>query len=92
VLYHLSYGPLFFGALLPHFIQTTEWPGAESNRRHHDFQSCALPTELPGQKNRPSHRARTEIWLASDSRRPLSPLHPRTREGFETETAGFFLQ
>ena len=21
--------------------------GAESNRRHHDFQSCALPTELP---------------------------------------------
>ncbi len=24
------------------------WPGAESNCRHHDFQSCALPTELPG--------------------------------------------
>ena len=22
--------------------------GAESNRRHEDFQSCALPTELPG--------------------------------------------
>ena len=21
--------------------------GAESNCRHHDFQSCALPTELP---------------------------------------------
>jgi hypothetical protein len=30
-----------------------EWPGAESNRRHHDFQSCALPTELPGQKKPP---------------------------------------
>ena len=23
------------------------WAGAESNRRHQDFQSCALPTELP---------------------------------------------
>ena len=25
----------------------TEWLGAESNRRHVDFQSTALPTELP---------------------------------------------
>ena len=24
------------------------WPGRELNPRHHDFQSCALPTELPG--------------------------------------------
>ena len=24
-----------------------EWRGWESNPRHHDFQSCALPTELP---------------------------------------------
>src|SRR5690625_5190006 len=24
------------------------WPGADLHRRHHDFQSCALPTELPG--------------------------------------------
>ena len=24
------------------------WPRAESNRRHADFQSAALPTELPG--------------------------------------------
>jgi lactoylglutathione lyase len=24
-----------------------KWRGPESNRRHHDFQSCALPTELP---------------------------------------------
>ena len=25
------------------------WRGPDSNRRHHDFQSCALPTELPRQ-------------------------------------------
>ena len=24
------------------------WPGTGSNRRHADFQSAALPTELPG--------------------------------------------
>ena len=28
------------------------WPEAESNRRHKDFQSSALPTELSGQKGR----------------------------------------
>ena len=25
------------------------WPETESNRRHEDFQSSALPTELSGQ-------------------------------------------
>ena len=35
------------------FIQTVRrafywWPGAELNCRHYDFQSYALPTELPG--------------------------------------------
>ena len=30
------------------FIGEKKWcRGAESNCRHHDFQSCALPTELP---------------------------------------------
>jgi hypothetical protein len=27
--------------------QNPKWRGPESNRGHHDFQSCALPTELP---------------------------------------------
>ncbi len=34
-----------------------EWcPGVESNYRHHDFQSCALPTELPGHRRTPAYR------------------------------------
>jgi nuclease-like protein len=28
-------------------LDSGKWRGPESNRRHHDFQSCALPTELP---------------------------------------------
>ena len=28
-----------------------KWLGAESNRRHVDFQSTALPTELPSRDN-----------------------------------------
>ena len=28
-----------------------EWSGAGSNRRHMDFQSIALPTELPDQQS-----------------------------------------
>ena len=27
-----------------------EWPEPESNRRHKDFQSSALPTELPSHR------------------------------------------
>jgi hypothetical protein len=29
-------------------LQKLKWPGTELNRRHADFQSAALPTELPG--------------------------------------------
>ena len=31
------------------FIGIKWCPGADSNHRHADFQSAALPTELPGQ-------------------------------------------
>src|SRR5204863_8130062 len=30
--------------------QNVEWRDSESNRGHHDFQSCALPTELSRRK------------------------------------------
>src|SRR5690606_22614849 len=40
-------------------LERNEWcPGTESNRRHGDFQSPALPTELPGQRG-----AIRRIWL-----------------------------
>jgi hypothetical protein len=31
----------------PSRVLLTRWRGPESNRRHHGFQPCALPTELP---------------------------------------------
>ena len=33
-------------------LRSEQWSGAESNRRHTDFQSVALPTELPDRKRR----------------------------------------
>src|SRR5205823_10277329 len=35
-------------------FKSKSWLGAESNRRHVDFQSTALPTELPSRKSRVS--------------------------------------
>ena len=35
------------------YVEGLWCPGAELNHRHCDFQSHALPTELPGQKLRP---------------------------------------
>ena len=42
-------------------------PGAESNHRHRDFQSLALPTELPGQNWRSGRDSnpRPLAWQAS---------------------------
>ncbi len=52
VLYQLSYGrpclPSWRRRRPVPTCRRIPWPGAESNCRHHDFQSCALPTELPG--------------------------------------------
>src|SRR5512132_2870626 len=42
------------------------WRGPESNRRHHGFQPCALPTELPRQTGGQS----------SDKKRTSGPVLP----------------
>ena len=42
-----------------------KWPGAGSNRRHQDFQSCALPTELPG---RLEHERRQQMTVILSDR------------------------
>ncbi len=47
-----------------------KWTGAESNRRHQDFQSCALPTELPVPIA--ANRNKVKIigeWPGADNRR-----------------------
>src|SRR5437868_15338371 len=52
--------------------QDLRWcPGAELNHRHTDFQSVALPAELPG------HAAWT--GAAYKMRRPRCPAHQPTR-------------
>ena len=57
------------------------WPGAESNCRHADFQSAALPTELPGRGKRgiksggPPTVNRIRA-LISAARSPTGPLEP----------------
>jgi hypothetical protein len=38
---------MFFATAPPKSLITKAWLGRESNPRHEDFQSSALPTELP---------------------------------------------
>ncbi len=49
-------------------LKERKWPGTESNCRHEDFQSSALPTELPGHEGKISSKTGTE------SRSRYSPL------------------
>ena len=75
VLYQLSYGR-------PSLLHA--WPGAESNCRHHDFQSCALPTELPGRNLR---TLRPEAKSAKPTELPGRNLRTRpVRPGYRRKT------
>src|SRR5262249_56748284 len=56
----------------------TWWAGTGLNRRHQDFQSCALPTELPAHHE----VARIPDGIGSVQRnRPLTLPSPRCGEG-----------
>ncbi len=46
-------------------------PGAESNHRHCDFQSHALPTELPGRRGPPKGRAKQSARFIEAGFRPV---------------------
>ena len=39
-------------------------PGADLNHRHADFQSAALPTELPGRIYRSKHKHKLRVCFA----------------------------
>jgi hypothetical protein len=57
------------------------WPGTESNHRHADFQSAALPTELPGQDrqyNSPGAGYRREAKKFAALRLKFGPFLPLT--------------
>src|SRR5215210_1428203 len=56
------------------YLQITtkrEWRDPDSNRGHHDFQSCALPTELSRRKGRPGEILR--YGIAAIKRRAGGP-------------------
>jgi hypothetical protein len=60
-------------------------PGAESNHRHEDFQSSALPTELPGQGMRKrvlNSRERSESSPERPFRAPVAIIPGWRRAGF----------
>src|SRR5207244_7316609 len=50
-----------------------KWLGAESNRRHVDFQSTALPTELPSRKGR---RSRVRVARGLSLKQKTSNAQP----------------
>jgi hypothetical protein len=58
------------------------WLGAESNRRHEDFQSSALPTELPSQYAHTEHLASTwQEAICAFTRPVVRSLRARAQNG-----------
>src|SRR6266404_5741715 len=75
----VSSSPLFAGSfagswrpVFPNFLMPRHqswWLGTELNRRHKDFQSSALPTELPSQPVAPT-------YFSSNPATRIFPLYP----------------
>ena len=70
-------------AVFPHVLPLKEgqWLGAESNRRHVDFQSTALPTELPSRNRRRAARRREVFTMQQcDCTARLCRIHVRATQ------------
>src|SRR6266568_4268369 len=70
-------------AVFPHVLPLKEgqWLGAESNRRHVDFQSTALPTELPSRNRRRTARRREVFTMQQcDCTARLCRIHVRATQ------------
>ena len=57
------------------------WRGPDLNRRHHGFQPCALPTELPRPAGRKCSRTKRDVRTGATASRTslcpnLTPPHP----------------
>src|SRR6478735_5206606 len=58
-------------------------PGTESNRRHEDFQSSALPTELPGRQARSAENSTRGLGCKCSDAQVHSAHSPSPRDGGE---------
>ncbi len=55
------------------------WPRAGSNRRHRNFQSRALPTELPGHRRRGRVQDPSAPSMPIDIKRPIDERNAQAR-------------
>ncbi len=82
----------FTTKLYPHKILNYKWRGTESNCRHTELQSVALPTELPSHIE--AVRTRLELVISCVTGRRPNQLDQRTKlvsiagAGFEPTTSG----
>ncbi len=61
------------------------WPETELNRRHKDFQSSALPTELPGHSSLAKPNDLTnKVKLKTNDYAPLSQPFTRAKACFKS--------
>src|SRR5882757_7758742 len=64
-------------------MKTRVWLGAESNRRHVDFQSTALPTELPSrfghERRRPFSACQILLWSTTNKEKPYNSALPTAK-------------
>ena len=68
------------------------WPGAESNCRHADFQSAALPTELPGQPARALQLSQVAHYSKTSSIGVMPDTNSQSSAWFENRNHSVMLR